>query len=94
MVNKPVQARPSPRRAPVRQSAPVSANRARRRVKPDRNAGAGLSPDERMQLITLGAFYRAQARGFAPGRELEDWLEAESEVDGSFLDRSDSPDAV
>ncbi len=26
------------------------------------------------------AYYKAQARGFAPGHEVEDWLEAESEL--------------
>jgi hypothetical protein len=26
------------------------------------------------------AYYRAERRGFAPGGELQDWLEAEAEV--------------
>ena len=26
------------------------------------------------------AYYRAQSRGFEPGREIEDWLTAEAEV--------------
>lgn len=26
------------------------------------------------------AYYKAQARGFEPGHELEDWLEAEAEL--------------
>jgi hypothetical protein len=28
------------------------------------------------------AFRLAESRGFAPGGELEDWLRAESEIDG------------
>ena len=37
--------------------------------------------EARWRRTAVAAFYRAQARGFAPGRELEDWLEAEREVD-------------
>lgn len=35
----------------------------------------------REQLITEAAYHRAEARGFEPGHELEDWLAAEAEVD-------------
>lgn len=35
----------------------------------------------RRARIAIAAYYRAERRGFAPGRELEDWLEAEREVD-------------
>lgn len=31
-------------------------------------------------VIATAAYYRAQARGFEPGNELQDWLEAEQEV--------------
>jgi len=31
-------------------------------------------------LVALAAYYRAERRGFAPGGEVEDWLEAEREV--------------
>lgn len=30
--------------------------------------------------IAILAYYKAQARGFEPGHELEDWLLAEAEV--------------
>lgn len=32
------------------------------------------------------AYRRSQARDFAPGAELDDWLSAEGEVDGSAVD--------
>jgi hypothetical protein len=35
----------------------------------------------RHHRISEAAYYRAQRRGFAPGRDLEDWFEAEKEVD-------------
>jgi hypothetical protein len=36
--------------------------------------------DELRQKIAKAAYYRAQARGFAPGYEEQDWLEAEQAV--------------
>jgi len=35
----------------------------------------------RRARIAIAAYYRAERRSFAPGRELEDWLEAEREFD-------------
>ena len=46
------------------------------------NVRAEMSPDETRRLIAEAAYFRAKQRGFAPGRELEDWIEAESEVMG------------
>lgn len=37
-------------------------------------------PARRYAMIAEAAYYRAQQRGFAPGHELEDWLEAEAEL--------------
>lgn len=35
----------------------------------------------RHELIAQAAYFRAKRRHFAPGREHEDWLAAEAEVD-------------
>lgn len=35
--------------------------------------------EERLSRIAASAYYKAEARGFAPGYELEDWLVAEIE---------------
>jgi hypothetical protein len=40
-----------------------------------------LTPEERHQRISQLAYKRAAQRGFAPGGEAEDWLDAEREVD-------------
>lgn len=41
------------------------------------------APEEDLrQLISEAAYYRAKRRGFAPGHELEDWIQAEAEVMG------------
>lgn len=53
------------------------------------NLRANVSPDEAKRLIAEAAYYRAKQRGFAPGRELEDWIEAESEVMGRINGASD-----
>jgi hypothetical protein len=39
-----------------------------------------LTQDEVQALVRQAAYYRALKRGFAPGHELEDWVEAEAEV--------------
>jgi len=39
------------------------------------------STDDRHRQIAEAAYYRALARGFAPGHEQEDWLGAEAEID-------------
>ena len=42
--------------------------------------------DSREAEIARGAYFLAQGRGFGPGRELEDWLAAEREVDARLAD--------
>ena len=37
--------------------------------------------EERRRRITEAAYYRAERRGFAPGYEEADWLEAEKQID-------------
>lgn len=34
----------------------------------------------RQRMIEEAAYYRAEQRGFIPGGELRDWLEAEKEI--------------
>lgn len=52
--------------------------RRSRERKPPR-AGT-FDPVRRHAMIAEAAYYRAQRRGFAPGHELEDWLQAEAEL--------------
>ena len=44
-------------------------------------ARAALTPEARHAMIAENAYLRAERRGFARGREAEDWLAAEAEVD-------------
>lgn len=45
-----------------------------------RTAAPSISAQERERLIARAAYFRAEKRGFAPGCELQDWIEAEAEV--------------
>ena len=44
------------------------------------NTTAKLSAEEVYKLIQESAYFKAKARGFAPGNEVQDWIEAEAEV--------------
>lgn len=36
---------------------------------------------DRLNYIATEAYYMAEARGFVPGQELDDWLDAEAKFD-------------
>ena len=36
---------------------------------------------DRQEMIATAAYYRAERRGFISGDEIQDWLEAEAEID-------------
>ena len=40
-----------------------------------------VATDEKHQLIATAAYFRAERRNFIPGFELQDWLEAEAEIE-------------
>lgn len=39
-----------------------------------------IDEETRQRMIAESAYYRAEARGFAPGDELRDWLDAEADI--------------
>lgn len=44
-----------------------------------------ISNEHRLRYIELAAFYIAERRGFGGGNTLEDWLQAEAEIDQLLL---------
>jgi Protein of unknown function (DUF2934) len=44
-------------------------------------SGEPTDPAQRHAMIAEAAFFTAQARGFTPSRELDDWLAAEREIE-------------
>jgi hypothetical protein len=76
-----------PRTDPTRPSnEPRNAGAPRKQVSERREAPqrssvrAGIQKDELRRLIAEAAYYKAEQRGFSPGYEERDWLEAEAEV--------------
>lgn len=47
-------------------------------VKKTASKKAMISPRERYEMIATMAYYRAEARNFAPGNDVQDWLDCES----------------
>jgi hypothetical protein len=45
------------------------------------DSSTSLSAQDRLQMVESAAYFRAERRGFTPGRAIEDWLAAESEID-------------
>ncbi|MCB1948673.1 DUF2934 domain-containing protein [Nitrosomonas sp.] len=45
----------------------------------DKASESELNEQDRDSRVAVSAYYKAQARGFEPGHELEDWLAAEAE---------------
>jgi len=46
-----------------------------------RTLSAAADPAERHRLVAEAAYFRAEKRGFVPGHEEMDWLEAEKDFD-------------
>jgi len=53
----------------VRESAPAS------------GAWMAIAPEERYRMIAEAAYFRAERRAFTAGGELDDWVEAEADID-------------
>ena len=53
-------------------------------------SSAYIEPEARDAMISEAAYFRSAHRGFEPGHEIDDWLDAESEIDAA-LARGDLP---
>lgn len=54
-------------------------------------ASGGPDAQARQQVIGTAAYLRAERRGFVPGFELEDWAQAEAEIDALRAGRGAGP---
>lgn len=57
-----------------------------RNAAPGSAAEDGAGPHD--QAVAEAAYFKAEKRGFAPGHEIQDWLEAEREVQQSAFSTS------
>jgi hypothetical protein len=79
--------RKNPRKAATVTPKPDSKGGAPRRSTSEQHSRMDVSSEEARRQIAEAAYYRAKERGFEPGHELEDWIEAESEVMGRLSER-------
>ena len=56
-------------------------------ARPRAKKANGVSAEERRRLIAEAAYFKAERRGFAEGGELDDWVEAEAEIDALLKPR-------
>ena len=63
-------------------SEPVSASRALLKI--DAVQVPWLTESQRHEAVQVAAYYLAERRGFEPGHELEDWINAEVQLDATF----------
>jgi hypothetical protein len=47
-------------------------------------SAAYIEPEARDAMVAEAAYFRSAHRGFEPGHEIDDWLAAESEIDGAL----------
>jgi hypothetical protein len=52
---------------------------------------AGVTIEEKHRLIAEAAYFRSERRNFIPGHELEDWLDAEAEIETRLLNINRAP---
>ena len=75
-------AKPLVAKAPAKKAVPkagAAKTVAARTKKP--NKPNTVPPEQRRNYIEMAAYYIAERRGFAPGNPLEDWVQAEAEID-------------
>jgi hypothetical protein len=71
---------PSASRAPLGELARAATNEMRPTTAIKPANGAPPSSEDIYLLIQESAYYKAEARGFSPGYEEQDWLAAEAEI--------------
>lgn len=54
---------------------------AKRRASSRPRATAAVSAEERRRMVEVCAYFLAEQRGFAPGNDQQDWLEAEARIE-------------
>ena len=73
---------PGSRAAQARQTVSTAPDAPSRETVSSADSGNGkpLTPEQVYRLIQEAAYFKAKARNFAPGHEVQDWIEAEAEV--------------
>jgi hypothetical protein len=78
---KPVPKKAAPKAVPKVAAKPAAKPAAAKPQKPGSKKPANISLEKRKHYIEMAAYYIAERRGFAPGNLLDDWVQAEAEID-------------
>lgn len=65
---------------PVAAAKPAAEKKPAARASTARKGKNGVTPEQRYLMICEAAYFKAEQRGFAPESEVQDWLDAESEI--------------
>jgi len=88
---------PAATKAPATPATPVAPARKAAAPKKAPAVGGAAEPKasaapattvHRDEMVRIAAYFRAERRGFAPGYEVADWLEAQAEVDAGVTPAS------
>lgn len=60
--------------------APKAATAAKKPAVAKVRGKKSVTPEQRYMMICEAAYFKAQRRGFAPENEIQDWLDAEAEI--------------
>ena len=80
-----------PTRTPADPPGAAAAPRRRQVLKKPPTPPPVITAEARHELIAVGAYLRAERRGFVHGHAEEDWLAAEAEVDALLKVNPASP---
>ncbi|MBK8018260.1 MAG: DUF2934 domain-containing protein [Betaproteobacteria bacterium] len=70
------------RSPPVRAKTPARRKTATQRE--DAATDTSEAQASREEMIAMAAYFIAERRGFEAGREMDDWLEAEAQIDALY----------
>ena len=71
----------APKKRVTKAKAPRVKRAATRTTSAKRAPSLAVSPEERWRMVAVAAYHKAEKRGFAAGGALDDWLDAEREVE-------------
>ena len=79
-------AKPAPKSAP-KSASPVTAKPAvSSPTAARRSRMPKIDPDQRQHYVEVAAYYIAERRGFLGGCQVEDWVQAENEIDRLLME--------
>lgn len=89
--NNPMFKKPTPGKTKVAKKSGIESSGTFVKSASGKQAFNEVTFDEKQHLIAEAAYYRAMRRSFMPGNELEDWLDAEVEIEKMLTEINGAP---